>query len=363
MSPNKPEIIGGPPFKPRVPKFNVKMPGKMSAVIAIFFGIIIVIYVGIRFLFTYVEPYEFGIKEVRLGISSGIQEKIYMPGYAFRVPFKDTIYRFPRHVQVIKLTETGEQRFQSQHIDPMAMIQTSDGFFVDVDVSILYRIVDPYLLITTLGKGTAYLNKGIIPKVQPALKRTLGELTTEEFYDSPLRVAKAQAAKELLNKDLAINGLEVEEVLIRFFRYTPEIQSNIEEKKLQDQLVFKNQSEARAAIELAQVKRVTEEGAANVQITLEEGNAYRVEKEAERDLYVRMKRAQADLLVQLAEAKRTELKNNAMQAVGADRAVALEMAEVLRGLDVIILPSGGANGMNPLDLDGIVKLFGVEDDQ
>jgi len=87
-----------------------------------------------------------------------------------------------------------------------------------------------------------------------------------------------------------------------------------------------------------------------------------VQKDAERDLYIRTKRAEADLLVQLAEAKRTELKNEAMEAKGADRAVALQMAEVLRGLDVVILPSG-AGGLNPLDLDQVVSLFGVQDAQ
>ncbi len=181
----------------------------------------------------------------------------------------------------------------------------------------------------------------------------------KEFYNSPLRVAKALKAKDILNDELQSMGLFVEQVLVRFFSYSPEIQKNIEEKKLQDQLVFKNQAEARAAIEQAVVKRVSQEGEANVSVMLEEGNAYKVRIDAERDLYIRTKRAEADLLVQLAEAKRTELKNEAMEAKGADRAVALEMAEVLRGLDVVILPSG-PGGLNPLDLDQVVGLFGVQ---
>ena len=36
---------------------------------------------------------------------------------------------------------------------------------------------------------------------------------------------------------------------------------------------------------------------------------------------------------QLAEAKRTEMKNEAMKLAGADKMVALKMAEVLNGLD------------------------------
>ena len=83
-------------------------------------------------------------------------------------------------------------------------------------------------------------------------------------------------------------------------------------------------------------------------------------KEAERDLYVRKKRAEADLLVQIAEAKKTQLRNDALQGAGSDRMVGLKMAEVYKGLDVVILPSDGANGVNPLNLEQTLKLLEVK---
>ena len=58
----------------------------------------------------------------------------------------------------------------------------------------------------------------------------------------------------MLNAELRQKGLKVENILVRYFRYSKEIQKNIEEKKLKDQLVFKNQAEARAAIEEAKLK-------------------------------------------------------------------------------------------------------------
>ena len=42
---------------------------------------------------------------------------------------------------------------------------------------------------------------------------------------------------------------------MRYFRYGDEMQKNIEEKKLKDQLVFKNQAEARASTEEATLDR------------------------------------------------------------------------------------------------------------
>ena len=118
-----------------------------------------------------------------------------------------------------------------------------------MDVSILYRIEDPYLVFTKIGPGELFISNGIVPKAEPALKATLGELTTEEFYNSPLRVQKTDMAREMLNRELNEKGLHIEHALVRYFKYSDEIQKNIEEKKLKDQLVFKNQAEGRAAAE------------------------------------------------------------------------------------------------------------------
>jgi regulator of protease activity HflC (stomatin/prohibitin superfamily) len=335
------------------------------------FGPILGVIIGLKILgflcFTYVGPNEYGIKVIRIPIvpglvKKGVQEKVYDSGFHFVIkPFGfEAMYLFPKDLRVFDLTGTREEAAREASVTQAARIQTSDGFFVDVDASILYKIADPYKVFTKLGPGLAFETGGIMPKAEPVLKQTFGELATEEFYNSPLRVTKANLAKDMLNKDLTEYGLHVEHVLVRYFRYTKEIQKNIEEKKLKDQLVFKNQAEGRAATEAAKVAKVVQEGQATVDIKLQEGRAYVTSKEAERDLYVRKKRAEADLLVQIAEAKKTQLRNDALQGAGSDRMVGLKMAEVYKGLDVVILPSDGANGVNPLNLEQTLKLLEVK---
>ena len=163
----------------------------------------------------------------------------------------------------------------------------------------------------------------------------------------------------MLNEELKGKGLTVEHVLVRYFVYSSEIQKNIEEKKLKDQLVFKNQAEARAAIEEAKLKKTVQEGKVIVEVKIEEGQAYVTKKRAEKDLYVRTKKADADLLVKLADAEKVRLKNEALEGLGAERMVGLKMAEVYKGLDVVMLPSDGPTGVNPLDLGNSLKLFDV----
>ncbi|MBN2444218.1 MAG: SPFH domain-containing protein [Spirochaetales bacterium] len=350
-----------------VKEYDIKKASKeffASAKKPIITGVILFILLIIIFnsCFVYVKPNEFGIKQVNVGVQTGIREKIYTTGFQFILPFGlDIMHKFPRNIQVFELTNYTTSAARNATMEKAAHIQTSDGFFVDVDVSILYRISDPYKTITTIGPGNLYEENGIVPKVEPKLKESLGELTTEEFFNSPLRVEKANRAKILLNEELNPKGITIENVLIRYFKYSEEIQKNIEEKKLKDQLVFTNQSKARASVEEAILSKVTQEGKANIKVKLEEGNAYVVKRQADMDLYVRTKHAEADLLIKLAEARKTELINNAYQKRGSDKLVGIEMAKVFSGLQVIMLPSSGKNGINPLNLDEIMRMFGIRD--
>ena len=340
----------------KFPQLNLRRAGALKILIA---GVVLV-FIGYNLFFVYVRPDEYGIKVARVGINRGVQKKIYQAGLTFVLPFGlQQIYRLPKGIQVLELTNFPETAAGAARKDRAAHIQTSDGFFVDVDVSFLYHIKDPYMVFTTIGPGTLFEDNGIIPKAEPALKETLGKLTTEEFYNSPMRVQKTEEAKQRLNSELNLKGLEVDQVLVRYFIYSPEIQKNIEAKKLQDQMVFTNRAAARAAKEEAELKKIVQEGLVIAAVELEKGKAYVTRKIAEKDFYVRKKKAEADLLVKLAEAERVRLKNEALKGIGSERMVALKMADAYKGLDVIILPSDGPDGVNPLNLDNALRLFDV----
>ncbi len=339
-----------------LPPFNLRMFGGLHILLPLI-AIAVIFY---NLCFVYVQPDEYGIKVVRVGLNRGVQQAVYHAGLSFVLPFGlQQMYRLPKGIQVLELTNFPETAAMGARKDRAAHIQTSDGFFVDMDVSILYHISDPYLVFTTIGPGTLFEDNGIIPKAEPALKEALGKLTTEEFYNSPMRVQKAEEAKQKLNDELKVKGIAVNQVLVRYFIYSPEIQKNIEAKKLQDQMVFTNQSAARAAKEEAELKKIVQEGMVIAAVEIENGKAYVTRKIAEKDLYARKIKANADLQVKLAEAEKVRLKNDALKGIGSERMVALKMADVYKGLDTIILPSDGPQGVNPLNLENALQLFDV----
>ena len=95
------------------------------------------------------------------------------------------------------------------------------------------------------------------------------------------------------------------------------------------------------------------------EIETQRGHAEVTKIQAEADAYRRKRGADADLLVQLANAQGAELENRAYQGGGSENLVGMKMAEVLEGVDTVLVPSGGKGGMNPLDLNQALRLFDV----
>jgi regulator of protease activity HflC (stomatin/prohibitin superfamily) len=305
---------------------------------------------------TYVRPDEAGVKQSKFG--KGIEEKVYATGLHY-VGAGETLHRFPTDLQVLELTDSAAESSEDHRTTGAINIQTSEGYNVRVDATVLYRIHDPLKVMKTLGPGRIFEDSAVIPRSSQALRRALGELDAEDFYRGEKRAQKQAQAHRALTKELGDAGIEVVQVLIRKYVYDQRYQAAIEGRKIQDQTVFKNEAEAKAATATAARNKIVAEGAAAVQVELSRGEAEVRKLEAEAELYRRKKAAEGDLLVKLAEAQGTELESAALRGVGSENMVGLRMADALKGTRVIVLPSDGEGGINPLDLKGLLKRFDV----
>ncbi len=309
---------------------------------------------------TYVRPFEVGIKQSRYG--GGLEETPYHgPRLYFTGPGV-TFIRFPTVVQTLTLNDgTAESEMAGDDARSIRSLEvdSSDGSKIRIDATILYRVSDAYRVMTHVGPGRLFEDNALIPKASQALKEALGKLRAEDFYNEQLRVQATERARVRLNEDLTELGLSVDHVLIRQYAYLSEYQSQIEERKVQDQLVFTNQSMGEASRMEALRQKLDAEGSAVVDVEKQRGAAEVAKIKAEADLYSRKKRAEGDLLVALANARGTELENAAYKVgAGSDNLVGLEMAEVLDGIEVIFV-QGGQGGTNVLDLNETLRMFDV----
>src|SRR5438067_8893215 len=345
-----------------IPRVNVPAGGRLR-VLWIAGAALLVLLISYNSCTTYVRPGEAGVKQIKFGMGKGIEPAVYNTGLHY-IGAGETMHRFPIRVQVLELSNSrseGTEDLEGHRVAPGVNIQTSEGYTVQVDVTVLYRISDPLKVMTTIGPGRQFEDSAVIPRAQQDLRRALGELDAEDFYRGDKRTEKAHDAQAALEAELKDKGIEVVQVLIRRYTYDQRYQQAIEQRKIQDQTVYKNEAEAKAATANAAKNKIVAEGAASVKVELARGEAEVKKLEAEADLYRRQKAAAGDLLVKLAEAQGTELENQALRGVGSENMVGLRMAEALRGTRVVILPSDGEGGMNPLDLKTLMRRFDVKE--
>ena len=323
--------------------------------------IVLLLAIGFSACTTYVAPNEVGIMESRLISPRGIQQEPRGGGRIRLLLPGQRLHRFPTDVQMIEFVRDGQERQSVRsRREPDVEINTSDGSRVWVDVAILYRITDSFNVMTSVGPGRQFEDSVVIPKAISALKQKMGALGAEDFYDGKKRLRAASLAEEALGVELAAKGLEIVDVLIRQYRYLADYESEIRQKKINDQLILTRESEAHAATAGAETQRIQAEGKANVAIRQEQGKAEVTKIDAQADLYSRKIHAEADLGVKLAEAQGTEALNAAYEGAGSENLVGIQMADVLKGVEVIVVPTGGEAGVNPLNLTKTLNMFDVK---
>lgn len=309
----------------------------------------------------YVRPNEFGIKQVIVGSGKGIKPTVYRSGLHWVSPGIERMHVFPTDIQLLTLSnDANERQKDDNRMEPAINIQTSEGYTVTVDVTVLYRIEDPYKVFTTVGPGKLYEDQLMIPRSEQILRKRLGELDAEEFYNVAKRLEKVDMALADLNSELVPAGMRAVNIFVRRYVYDDRYQHAIEQRKIQDQTVFKNQAAAELATATAEKDRIVAVGEAQVKVELARGDAEKRKVMAQADLYERTQRAQGELQVKLAEAEGTRLENDALRGVGSENMVGLKMADALKSTKLIVVPTDGANGMNPLDLNGALKHFDVK---
>jgi len=330
------ESAASPPrFKPR---FSFSLPSGMFkggpfARLLIRIAIVLAPILFFRACFlTYIPPDRIGLRQVSFGLNKGLQKELVFPGYRRQISGYETIQSFPRDIQAVEFTNDPTERGEDHRTISAINVPTVDGYRVDVDVTVQYRIADPFLVVSKFGFGKGYEDNVVIRFTDPALKQHLGELRAEEFYRDQ-RVVKMHDVKREMAQRFKDNGLLLIDVLIRQYDYPATFQQLTEQKKLQDQSVLTNRELAKQAEVDTRLKQTVAEGVNLINVKSAEFQAQITDINAQRDLYERSKHAEADLLVKSAEAQGTELINRAMEGAGSDKLLKLRKGlAVLNGI-------------------------------
>ncbi|MEO8036839.1 MAG: SPFH domain-containing protein [Acidobacteriota bacterium] len=301
-----------------------------------FGGLAILAITPILFLRTctmcYVAPDQIGIRQISVGSGRGLQKELVGSGYRRELSGYEAVRTFPRDVQVVEFSATSAEGSTKHRVMPPINVPTVDGYPVSIDVSVLYRIANPYLVVSKFGFGNGYEDNVVIRFTDPVVKHHLGELRAEEFYREA-RLAKVRDMKNDLSQRFSENGLALVDVVIRQYDYPATFQQLTEQKKIQDQSVLTNKELTKQAEVQTRLNQVTAEGQNLINVKAAEYQAKITEINAQRDLYERQKKAEADLLVKSADAAGTEMINRAMEGAGSDKLLRLRKGlAILNGI-------------------------------
>jgi len=328
-----------------------------------FFLLLLVLVVGavLYFSLRFVGPKQVGLRVVKEGLGLWTEgpaaAKPLPPGWHPILPWFQEFVKYDKSIQKFEMTDqTGGIRVPDHGA---IEIRTSDGYRVKVDITILYHVLEgkANLLPAHYKSDQDIRNIGINALCPGILQNKLSELEkAEDFYSSDLRVKKAEEAVAEMNKFFAPLGLQVLDVLIRDFQFPEQYEEAILRKVLADQLQQVQEALARAAGQEAVWKRIIAEGDRDAEAERARGTAETRRLDAEADKMRVERAAEGDRRILEAQAQGRGQISSALAGRGGKAYVGLEYAKTLEGVELIVLPTG-PGGVNPLDVEQMLKLF------
>ena len=160
----------------------------------------------------------------------------------------ETVHTFPRDIQVVEFTNDPSERGAGATGRSAAIkVPTVDGYPVDVDVTVLYRIADPYQVVSRFGFGRPTRRRSSSASPIRWSSSTWASCaprsSTASSGSHKVQRPQARAARSASRA----NGLLLADVLIRQYDYPETFQSLTEQKKIQDQSVLANREFAKQA--------------------------------------------------------------------------------------------------------------------
>ena len=278
------------------------------------------------------------------------------------MPFINDWHVFDTKLQNLEMTYSQVRGDRKSRDD--LVLKTIDGNDISLDVIIAYRIdanKAPHIL-QYVARDDATLRDKIVRTVARSKPRDIfGELKTEAFYVADAREAQSVKAREALQKILGPMGIIVEKVLTNDYRFNPEYQKAIEDKKVADQQVEKNKSAQHAARE--EYKRKLEEVRGEVNKMVADADGQYLKDQIEADVYQEQQQllAKAIQAEGIAEANGIQEMNNALAGSGGEAIVKLRIAEAIQGKRIILLPvSEGGMNLKTTDINRLIETLGIK---
>jgi regulator of protease activity HflC (stomatin/prohibitin superfamily) len=307
-----------------------------------------------------------GVRTVKWSLfgNSGVEtNKVYQPGGTyFLPPFFNEFNLFDARLQIVEMTAT-INRGDKMGVDDLPF-KTRDGNDLRIDVTFKYRIDPkrtPYIR-EFVASDMLELKEKIVRTVARSKTRDyLGAYSTEEFYQSTNRNQSAEDAKAGLQKVLDQYGVIVEDVNLMDYRFDPEYQKVITDKKIADAKTTALISQATATVEMN--KKLLNDALSAVNNMRAEADGKYQEAVLSADAYYMQQTNSAAATIAEGEAEAAGITKmrEAMNNVGSLIQVKMAIADSLENKRIVMVPTGGTGALNlqTLDVNEVLRQLGL----
>ncbi len=309
-------------------------------------------------------PTEVGVRTVKFSLfgKKGVEDKIYPPGSTFFfVPFINDWHVFDTRLNTLEMSGTKGRGDMLTGGDDL-LFKTVDGNDISLDIVLSWKINPEKapIILQEVATNMDELKENVIRTVTRSKPRDVfGELETEGFYLAEKRSQKAKEVEEALNKILKPLGVVVERVGTSDYRFNPEYQKAIEDRKVAQQRAEKAKSTTRATEQqfLAEVEEAKGDVA---KMKAEADGLFEQAKiKADAEFKREERRAEAVRAEGLAEAAGIRKMNEALAGSGGESVVKLAIAEALQGKKIVLVPMGGGFDVRSTDINDLLKMYGA----
>jgi len=326
---------------------------------------IIMVFIFLPFFAHQTKPTEVGVRVIKWSpfAKKGIDPHIYPPGATyFFPPFINGWHTYDTKLRNMEMTASVGGARQGR--DDL-VFKTIDGNDIALDVIIAYRIdpaKTPFILQNIARSNSELEEKLVRPITRNVTRELFGALKTEDFYVADKRTEKSEAAKQALNQLLNPSGVIVENVLPKDYRFNPEYQKAIEEKKIADQMAERFKSEVKATVEEYLQKMQQAQGDVNKMVADVDGEFKKAEIGADAYFEQQKMLAKAIEAEGEAEAKGIEKMVEAVNNTGGTTMIKLKLADALKGKKIYLLPYGSSDGIDlkTTNVNDLLKVFGAK---
>lgn len=155
-----------------------------------------------------------------------VQDREFSSGFHFKNPF----------VRVTQMSIRTEDYTMSQsrgegvkYDDDAITVLTREGLEVNLDITVLYRLIEEKASDVYRDIGLNYAEKVIRPSIRSIIREVMAEYEAKDIY-SEKRQEATQVIAERLTGILTERGIELEEVLVRNVELPTDLAASIQQK-------------------------------------------------------------------------------------------------------------------------------------